>query len=342
LLKLSQKEAQVFYRGEIASAIQKAISDAPVHPALLTKNDLKNYAVIERDPVYGHYRGLDIFVPSLPTAGGVTLFENLNILETFDLSELSWDSTALHYLNEAQNLAFQNRQRLGDPGFSEINVDTLISKEHGKENAKNILPEKTMHQSSTVPEDGKQTSHLSIVDRLGNLVSWTSTIEAPFGSGITVPGYGFLLNNEMTDFDSEPKDANDQLRPNAPGAGKRPLSSMTPVIVFNKGKPFMILGSPGGTTIIGTVLNVIVNHIDFGMTCEEAVAKPRLIFRGGKSEMEPELYNHPLIRLQLELWGHDSEKVDVIGNAQTICFDDTHQEIVGVSDSRGIGKASGY
>ena len=104
----------------------------------------------------------------------------------------------------------------------------------------------------------------------------------------------------------------------------------------------MILGSPGGTTIVGTVLNVLVNHVDFGMSCAEAVAKPRLIFRSGKMEMEPELYDHPLIRLQLELWGHDTEKVDTIGNAQIICFDDSHQEIVGISDSRGIGKANGY
>ncbi len=339
---LGQKEAEVFYSGEIANAIQKAVNEAPIHPAELTKSDLKKYAVIERDPIYGNYRTLDIFAPSLPTSGGITLFENLNMLETFDLAEMGWDAQALHYLNEAQNLAFQDRQKLGDPGFSEIKADQLISKEHGSENAKKILPEKTMHQTTPIPEDGKQTTQLSIADRLGNLVSWTSTIEAPFGSGMIVPDYGFLLNNELTDFDPVPKDPKGNLKPNAPGAGKRPLSSMAPIFIFKKGKPYMVLGSPGGTAIIGTALNVIVNRVSFGMTCEEAVAKPRLIFRGGKSEMEPELYDHPLIRLQLELWGHDSEKVNVIGNAQVICFDDMHQEIVGVSDSRGIGKAEGY
>ena len=341
LLKRVKKE-NIFYDGEIAKAIQRAVSESPIHPASLTRMDLKKYTVIERDPIYSNYRGLDIFAPSIPTSGGVTLFESLNMLETFNLSEIGWDAQALHYINESQKIAFKDRQKLGDPGFSAIQVDQLISKEKGKENAGKILQQKALHQTMPVQEDGKQTTHFSIVDRLGNLASWTSTIEAPFGSGITVPGYGYLLNNELTDFDPDPRDASQQLKANAPGPGKRPLSSMTPVFLFNKGKPLMILGSPGGTTIMGTVLNVIVNYIDFAMTCEEAVAKPRIIFRGGKVEMEPELYDHPLIRLQLELWGHDAEKVDAIGNAQVVCFDDMHQEIDGVSDARGIGKADGY
>lgn len=338
----SGKKADFFYNGEIARAIQKAVAESPVNSTSLTQADLKKYVVIERDPLYGNYRGLDVFAPGLPTSGGAVLLENLNMLETFDFSEMEWDSQALHYLNESQKLAFQDRQKMGDPGFSEIPVKQLVSKEYAKETAQKILSAKALGQTAAVPEDGKQTTHFSILDRLGNLVSWTSTIEAPFGSGITVPKYGFLLNNELTDFDAEPKEADNRLKPNAPGPGKRPLSSMAPVIIFNKGKPYMILGSPGGTTIIGTVLNIIVNRIDFGMTCGEAVAKPRLIYRGEKMELEPEIYDHPLIRLQLELWGHDAKKVNEIGNAQVICFDDMHQEIVGVSDSRGIGKAKGY
>lgn len=338
----SQRKAHAFYQGEIADAIVKTVNEAPVQPAVLTKEDLKKYVVIEREPIYGNYRGLDVFAPGLPTSGGIVLLENLNMLENFDLPAMGWDSQALHYLNETQKLAFQDRKKLGDPGFSEIPIAELTSKEFAKKRVEKIQAQKALRKEELIPEDGKQTTHFSITDRLGNLVSWTSTIEAPFGSGMMVYQSGFFLNNELTDFDPIPYDANGKLKPNAPGAGKKPLSSMTPVFIFKKGRPYMVLGSPGGTTIIGTVLNVILNRIDFGMPCDEAMAKPRLIYRGEKMEIEPELYEHPMIRLQLELWGHDTEKAESIGNAQTICFDDLHQEIVGVADSRGIGKASGY
>jgi len=339
---LDEDNQNIFYHGKIAKAIARAVTQAPAQPALLSEKDLKNYVVVEREPVYGSYRGIDFFAPGLPTSGGITLLESLNMLESFDMPSLGWYSQTLHYMNETQKISFGDRIHLGDPSFSEIHTEKLISKDEAKVKSKKIQPEKALRMNSAVSEDGKQTTHLSIVDRTGNLMSWTSTIEAPFGSGITVPGYGFLLNNELTDFDPQPRDGSGRLKANAAGPGKRPLSSMTPVLLFNAGKPYMVLGSPGGTTIIGTVLNVIVNRIDFGMSCEEAVAKPRLINRGVKMEMEPELYHHPLIKLQLDLWGHDTQKVESIGNAQVICFDSTRQEIVGVSDPRGEGSAAGY
>ena len=158
-------------------------------------------AVVERDPVYGSYRGMDILVPGLPTSGGITLIESLNMLESFDMPSLGWYSQALHYMNEAQKISFGDRIQLGDPSFSEIHTEKLISKDEAKERAQKIQPEKALRMNSVLSKDGKQTTHFSIVDRTGNLASWTSTIEAPFGSGITVPGYGFLLNNELTDFD---------------------------------------------------------------------------------------------------------------------------------------------
>lgn len=337
-----EKGAASFYTGEISRAMIQAVSRSSVNPTSWTKNDLKNYAVIEREPIYGTYRGLDVLAPGLPTAGGALLLAALQILENFDMTSLEWDSRALHYAAEAQKLAFMHRTEMGDPEFVGNRSAHLISKDFAKEESKKILPEKTLRSELFTNENNDHTSHLSIMDRTGNLVSWTTTIEAPFGSGITVPGYGFLLNNELTDFDSEPRDTFGNLKPNAPAPGKRPLSSMTPVFIFNKGRPYMILGSPGGTTIPGTVLNVIINRIDFAMTCEEAVQQPRLIYRGGKLEMEPELYKHPLIQLQLELWGHDTENAGTIGNVQAICFDSRHQEIVGVSDPREEGKAAGY
>ncbi len=338
---LGEKKADTFYRGEIADAIVEAVRSSPVNSAALNKSDLENYAVIKRDPVYGNYRGLDILAPALPTSGGIVLIEALQILENFSISDMGWDSQALHYLNEVQKIAFFDRLKLGDADLK-VSVEKLISKDYAKEAAQKIQPQKAMRTAAMIPEEGLQTTHISIMDRAGNLVSWTSTIEAPFGSGITVPGYGFLLNNELTDFDAEPRDAQGNLKPNAAQPSKRPLSSMTPVFLFNKGNPYMILGSPGGTTIIGSVLNTIVNSVDFALPCEEAVAKERMIFRGQKIEMEPAIFNHPFIRLQLELWSHDVEKAEVIGNVQAICFDARYQQIVGVSDPRGEGSAAGY
>lgn len=338
---LGENGGGAFYEDEIAAAIAAAVSDAPVAPANLTVADLKNYAVIERDPLYGNYRGFDIFASGLPS-GGVLLFQTLNILERFNLAELAWDAAALHLMAEAQKMAYASRPVLGDPTFKQMETDRLLSKEFAKEKAAVIQPDKALAWHPEASPDGMQTSHISIVDRWGNLVSWTSTIEAPFGSGITVPGYGFLLNNELSDFDPVPHGADGKLKANAPEPGKRPLSSMTPLILMKNGKPYMVLGSPGGKTIVGTIVNIILNHVDFSYSCEEAAAKPRLIFRGNKIEMETELYDHPLIRLQLELWGHNIEKNEVIGNAQTICFDDARNEIVGVADTRGVGKAEGY
>lgn len=339
---LGEKKADAFYRGEIANALIDAVKSSPVNPSLITKSDLENYAVVKRDPVYGNYRGLDILAPALPTSGGIVLIEALQILQSFDISDLAWDSQALHFVNEAQKIAFLDRAQLGDAELKNVSVEKLLSKEYAQEAAKKIQPQKAMRTAAMIPEEGLQTTHISITDRAGNLVSWTSTIEAPFGSGITVPGYGFLLNNELTDFDAEPSDAQGNLKPNAAQPSKRPLSSMTPVFIFNKGNPYMVLGSPGGTTIIGSVLNVIVNAVDFALPCEEAVAKERMIFRGEKIEMEPAIFNHPFIRLQLELWSHDVQKVDVIGNVQAICFDARYQQVVGVSDPRGEGSAAGY
>lgn len=342
LTLLGEKTAKEFYSGKIANAIVNAVNHSPVNSAQLTHDDLKDYVVIKRDPIYGNYRGVDILAPGIPTSGGIILIEALKILETFDLPSLGWDSQALHYVAEAQKLAFMDRAKLGDQGLDPELIQKLISNDYANKISKNILPQKALHKKSVIPDEGMQTTHISITDRAGNLVSWTSTIEGPFGSGITVPGYGFLLNNELTDFDAEPWDAQGKLKANAPGPRKRPLSSTTPAFLFHKGNPYMIVGSPGGTTIIGTVLNTIINTIDFAMPCDEAVAKERLIYRGNKIEMEPLLFNHPFIRLQLELWSHDVEKVETIGNAQVVCFDARYQNIVGVSDPRGEGSAAGF
>ena len=220
-----QKKSNIFYRGEISKAIINAVQESPIRPTNINAEDFKKYAIIERDPLYGSYRGFDVFAPSLPTSGGVLLIENLNILETFNVGEWGWDAQPLHYINESQKLAFRDREQLGDPEANQISIETFISKEVAHNKAVKIDSQKAIRQEAKMVQDGKQTTHFSIVDRLGNMVSWTSTIEMSFGSGIMVPGYGFLLNNELTDFDAEPQDAAGKLKPNSPGAGKRPLSS---------------------------------------------------------------------------------------------------------------------
>ena len=182
----------------------------------------------------------------------------------------------------------------------------------------------------------------AIIDEQGNMVAFTSTIEDIFGCAMVVPGHGFFLNNELTDFDLDPKNADGKLKANAPEGEKRPRSSMTPTFIFKQGKPVLILGSPGGSKIIGIVLNLVVNVLDFGMSLESAMAAPRVINRAGSIEMEPGAYDIFELRHELERRGHSVVKVDPFGNAQAIYVNPDSGVMTGASDPRGDGEAAGY
>ncbi len=342
---IQQEGVDVFYEGKLAQEIVEAVRRAPFHPGLMKKEDLFYYQAIERLPLQGTYRGYDIFSIGPPSSGGTTLIEALNILENFDLKSMRRSADFIHVFSEAQKLAFQNRNRyLGDPKFTQIPLENLLSKELAK------VSFQTIQMNATLPTlqnlqglEGTTTSHISIADENGNIVSYTTTIEHIFGSAMVVPGRGFLLNNELTDFDEIPKDKEGKLKANAPQPEKRPRSSMTPTLVFKKGRPVLIVGSPGGSTIIATVLNVVTNVIDFKMPLEEALSAARILNRDGPLELETEIFANAMIKQKLREKGNEIIYKENFGNAQAILFDESQNDIlVGASDPRSEGRAAGY
>lgn len=289
-----------FYRGDIARAIVDTVqspptvenSPFPVLPGAMTLADLDRYELRVRPPVVTEYQGHQIFGMGLPSSGGITVAQILKILAGFDLA--SMDSTeVLHHLIEAQRLAYADRNAyLGDPEYVDVPVVGLLAADYAKQRQQ-LIPSRALSvaaqpgnplvfQTDPSPSrteplvamsrglEGDSTTHLTVADRAGNVVSYTLTIEMTGGSGMVVPGYGFLLNNELTDFTPEVP------HPNTPEAGKRPLSSMAPTIVRSPDGSILALGSPGGTTIITTVLQVLVNYLDLGMDLESAISAPRL------------------------------------------------------------------
>ncbi len=343
--RLIQREGvDVFYEGKLAGEITDCVRRTPVHPGLMKKDDLFFYQVIERMPLQSSYRGYDVFSMGPPSSGGTTLIKALNILENFDLKSMSRSADFLHVFSEAQKLAFQDRNRyIGDPKFTQIPLEDLLSKELAKVSYRKIQMKATLPAlQNPHAMEGTTTSHISIADEHGNIVSYTTTIEHIFGSAMVVPGRGFLLNNELTDFDEIPKNEKGELKANAPQSEKRPRSSMTPTLVFKKSKPVLIVGSPGGPTIIATVLNVIINVIDFGMTLEEALKAPRILNRDGPIEVETELFANAALKEKLRQKGNEIIYKDDFGNAQAIYFEKHNEIILGASDPRSEGRAAGY
>jgi gamma-glutamyltranspeptidase/glutathione hydrolase len=252
----------------------------------MAAEDLKNYSAVVREPVRGSYRGYDIVSMPQPSSGGTVLLETLNILEGFAMRDMAQGKApSLHVMIEAMNRAYADRARyLGDPAFIDAPVTTLISKDYAKKQRLSIDMAKatpwTDALSAVPPREGSNTTHYSVVDSHGNAVSNTYTLNFPYGVGLVAEGTGVLLNNEMDDFTAAPGASNAfglvGFEANLPGPGKRPLSSMSPTIVLKDGKPVLVTGSPGGSRIISTVLQVIVNVLDYQMDVAAAVAAPRL------------------------------------------------------------------
>jgi gamma-glutamyltranspeptidase/glutathione hydrolase len=271
-----------FYRGTTAKRIVAAMK---AHGGLITAADLANYKPIVREPLRGTYRGYEIVCMPPPSSGGIALIEMLNMLESYDLQAMGWHSSEeLHILLEVMRRAYADRAKyLGDPDFARVPVAGLISRKYAEERRRDIDPakatdSKTVGAGDPTPYESPSTTHFTIVDRDGMIVTSTYTLNDSFGSAVSVAG--FLLNDEMDDFASRPGTPNlyglVQGEANAIAPHKRPLSSMTPTIVLKDGKPVMALGSPGGATIINAVLQVIVNVVDFGMNLQQAVDAPRI------------------------------------------------------------------
>src|SRR6266516_3200694 len=272
-----------FYQGPVAEKLAAAIRDAG---GFMTTEDLKSYQAVIRAPMRGSYRGYDILAMPQPSSGGVVLLETLNILEGFPMREMTQGSApSLHVMIEAIKRGYADRARyLGDPAFVNAPVATLISKDYAARQRASIDPDRATPWadalSATPPREGSNTTHFSVVDIRGNADSNNYTLNFSYGVGLVAEGTGVLLNNELDDFTAAPGASNAfglvGFEANLPGPGKRPLSSMSPTIVLKDGKPVLVTGSPGGSRIISTVLQVIVNVLDYGMDVAAEVASPRL------------------------------------------------------------------
>src|SRR5712672_2374710 len=283
LSAIAEQGPRGFYEGPVAEKLVKAIGDAG---GTMTLDDLKSYQPVIRAPVRGTYRGYDIIAMPAPSSGGIVLLETLNMLEGFPMRDMKQGSAPpRQVMIEAMKRAYADRARyLGDPAFVKAPIAILIGKYYAARQRASIDLDHatpwTDALSATPPREGDNTTHFSIVDSGGNAVSNTYTLNYSYGVGLVAEGTGVLLNNELDDFTAAPGASNAYglvgFEANLPGPGKRPLSSMSPTIVLKDGKPVLVTGSPGGSRIISTVLQVIVNVLDYGMDVAAAVAAPRL------------------------------------------------------------------
>jgi gamma-glutamyltranspeptidase / glutathione hydrolase len=282
LAAIAKDGPRAFYEGAVAEKLAAAVQTAG---GVMTVDDLKNYRAVERKPVRGTYRGYDIVSMPPPSSGGVALVEMLNILEGYDLAHEA-DAQKLFLMIEAMKRAYADRAWfLGDPDRVQVPVARLTSKNYAKEWRATIDPAHATKASdiragAAVKDEGHNTTHFSVIDRFGNAVSNTYTLNFSYGVGLVAAGTGVLLNNELDDFAAKADAPNAYgllgYKANAPGPGKRPLSSMTPTIVLKDGKPFLVTGSPGGSVIINAVLQIVINVIDRGMDIAGAVSAPRV------------------------------------------------------------------
>ena len=325
--RIAHLGAKGFYRGAVADALVETVQHPVVSPSanhvwrsgVMKMRDLHTYAAPERAPTHVNYRGLDVYSMGPPSSGGSTVGEALNILEGYNLSSMTREA-ALHYYLEASRYSFADRNAyLADPAYFDVPLTGLLSDEYAA--TRRALITATAAPGPVPPGDpypfegGETTTHLTTSDKSGTVVSYTFTIESTGGAGLVVPGYGFLLNNELTDFNFD-----STTHPNRVEGGKRPRSSMAPTIVTRGGRPFLALGSPGGATIITTVLQMLLDRVDLGMTLPQAIADPRASQRNAvNTGAEPAFLATPE-RTALEGRGHHFVNAGEIGAATGIEF----------------------
>mgnify|MGYP000411466873 CR=1 FL=1 len=342
LTQIAERGADGFYKGPVA---ERFAADMKAHGGLITLDDLASYRAVERKPLRGTYRGLEVVTAPPASAGGATLLNMLNILEGFDLKSYGAGSAqALHIMAETMKLGYADRYRfLGDTDFVTAPVRGFISKAYAQERAKLIDPAKAtpaqqLRAGDPARFESPSTTHFSVADADGNVVSTTYTLGADFGSGVMIAGTGVLLNNQMNNFDHE--NAAKALREgtppplNAMAPGKRMLSTMMPTMIFKDGKPWLVTGTPGGSTIIDTVLQIVVNVVDFKLNVEEATHQPRIFQDTGKTlRVEPN-FNPDTVRL-LGTMGHTIVSDETMGSAQSIMIENGY--FLGAADPRRPG-----
>ncbi len=348
LERIAEDGPRGFYEGRTARLLAKEMKAGG---GLITEADLKNYRARKREPVVGKYRGYDVISTPPVSSGGTALIQMLNILEGYDLAQDGPRSAiTIHRIAETMRRAFADRARyMGDPEFtSELKVARLISNEYALELRKTIRDDQASVSTPTTfewPAESDETTHVSVVDRDRNAVSMTYTLEAGYGSKIVVPGAGFLLNDEMGDFNAGPGLTDDKgligTEPNLAQPGKRMVSSMTPTILTRDGELFMVIGSPGGRTIINTVLLTILNVVDFGMNIQDAIDFPRFHHQWLPDRIAYEKNGiSPDTLALLKGRGHTvTENPDSQGVAQGIIWNQAEKVLEGGSDRRALDGA---
>lgn len=343
LEQIAKHGEKAFYRGEIA---KRFVADSNKHQGLIGFDDLAAYKVAEREPVRGDYRGYEVVSMPPPSSGGVHVLQMLNILEGYDLKAMGHNSADyLHVLTEAMKYAYADRSEyLGDPDFVGVPIEQLLSKQYAQRLSARIAFNQTrasddIKPGKDIPFESHDTTHFSVADSQGNVVSNTYTLNFSYGSGIVVAGTGILLNNEMDDFSAKPGSPNafgllggDA---NAIEARKRPLSSMTPTLVFRDDKPYLVVGSPGGSKIITAVLQVILNVLDHDMNIAEASSVPRIHHQWYPDVLNVERGISADTLQLLENKGHAIKASRALGSTQSIVLD--QPLLYGASDPRRPG-----
>jgi gamma-glutamyltranspeptidase/glutathione hydrolase len=354
-----------FYNGSVAGAMAGAAQDPPAsrranhvwRPGLMRRSDVGNYRAIEREPTRIGYRGLDVWSMGPPTSGGSTVGEALNILEGYPDRSPADRVRALHLMLEASRFTFADRNAyLADPDFFDVPLSGLLSDSFAAERRALIDenraatspvapgdpydnqgdPSRPAQASATISHPRQSTTHLVVSDSQGNVVSYTFTIESTGGNAIVVPGFGFLMNNELTDFNFD-----STTHPNRADADKRPRSSMSPTIVTRDGEPFIAVGSPGGSTIPGTVLQVLFERLDLGKTLPQAIATPRATQRNGTSDTAEPAFINSSVGEALKARGHTYTQMDEIGAVTGLEFKDGGQTLAAAEPvRRGGGSAA--
>jgi gamma-glutamyltranspeptidase/glutathione hydrolase len=346
LRQISKHGTRGFYQGPVA---EKLAAEMQRGGGLITREDLAAYRAVEREPVRGRFHGYEIVSMPPPSSGGVHLVQMLNVLEGFPLRELKHNSAAyLHVLTETMKRAYADRSKyLGDPDFFEVPIAGLTSRSYAAQiraaiDPKRATPAAEIAPVAEFPRESTQTTHFTVMDREGNVVSNTYTLNYSFGNGVAIPGAGFFMNNEMDDFSVKPGVPNafglvgDEA--NAVEPMKRPLSSMTPTLVLKDGKPWLATGAPGGSRIITVVLQLVLNTTVFDMNIADATAQPRIHHQW----LPDELYLEPGISADTEAlllsMGHvPGDGTALLGNSQSLMFRDG--TMLGASDTRRPGGA---
>ncbi|EJW7116721.1 gamma-glutamyltransferase [Salmonella enterica] len=343
LTMIAENGPDVFYKGDIARQIAQQMQQ---NGGLITTDDLAAYQAVERTPVSGEYRGYQIFSMPPPSSGGIHIVQILNILENFDMNKYGFGSAdAIQIMAEAEKYAYADRSEyLGDPDFVNVPWQALTSKTYAKSIAGQIdinkaKPSSEIRPGKLAPYESDQTTHFSVVDKDGNAVAVTYTLNTTFGTGIVAGNTGILLNNQMDDFSAKPGVPNVYGlvggEANAVGPKKRPLSSMSPTIVVKDGKTWLVTGSPGGSRIITTVLQMVVNTIDFGMNVAEATNAPRFHHQWLPDELRVEKGFSPDTLKLLEQKGQKVALKEAMGSTQSIMVG-PDGELYGASDPRSV------